>query len=110
MENPVKPLWKLSPRAVYSPGLRTFMAVLGALVPITCTAVGSGIVRSFENGTQTVGLTFYLVLFVIFATVIAGTVHTVRSEFMDAYHYFLFGSVWPSGTYFLFYVTQALLK
>ena len=110
MENPVKPLWKLSPRVVYSPLLRTFMAILGALIPILCASVGSGIVRSFENGTHTVGPTLYVALFIILGMVTAGTIHTVRSEFMDVYHYFLFGSVWPSGTYFLFYVTQAILK
>ena len=102
------PEWKIHPREVYGILSRTIMAVLGSLVPIGTSLLGSGVLQRLDEGTQRIGLVFYVVLSVICAAWLLGIVKAVRSELKELYDYAIVGSVYPANVLLIGLALQAV--
>jgi hypothetical protein len=84
------------------------LVLLGSAVPIGMALLGSGVLRRLEEGTQQVGLQFYVVIGVLVAAWIVGFIRAVASEQKDLTHYAALGSVYPANSFVVALAFQAI--
>lgn len=104
----VTPRWQTHPHKRFRFLTRMIVVCLGSAAPIGMALIGSGVLRKFEDGTQQVGLQFYVVTTVLIAVWILGVIRAVGSDQRELTHYAALGSVYPANSFVFALALQAI--